>query len=136
MDEIKFKDVESMPEMNPNDCNALRNLGSAFGGHLLQQNLDIQYLIEHLQRCSVCELAKIIFTSKFSCLVFCNSTNKIDIGALNGLGTTNTKPPAPIIMMGQSETLLSSHIIFITLFSAGAHRFSAIYRPPQTVELY
>jgi hypothetical protein len=39
-------------------------------------------------------------------------------------------------MVGQSETLGSSHIIFITLFSAGAHRFSAIYRPLQTVQLY
>jgi hypothetical protein len=39
----------------------------------------------------------------------------------NRWGTTNSKPPGPIITMGQSETLNSSQIIFITLFSAGAN---------------
>jgi hypothetical protein len=34
-------------------------------------------------------------------------------------GTTNSKPPGPIIMMTQSETLSSSQILFITLFSTG-----------------
>ncbi len=33
--------------------------------------------------------------------------------------TTNSKPLGQIIMMGQSETMSSSLIIFITLFSAG-----------------
>jgi hypothetical protein len=33
--------------------------------------------------------------------------------------TTNSKPLGQIIMMGQSETMSSSLIIFITLFSTG-----------------
>jgi len=36
-------------------------------------------------------------------------------------------------MMGQSETLSSSQIKFITLFSAGAQCYWAIYQPPQLV---
>jgi len=34
------------------------------------------------------------------------------------VGTTNSKPPRPIIMIGQSKTGSSSHVIFITLFSS------------------
>jgi hypothetical protein len=136
MDEIKFEDVESMAEVNPDDCNALQKLGQCICRASSTAESDIQYPIDHLRRCSVCDPAKLFFTSKFSCLVFCNTTNKIEIGTSNRWGTTKTKPPPPIIMMVQSETLGSSHIKFITLFSAGAHRFSAIYRPPQTVQLY
>ncbi len=33
------------------------------------------------------------------------------------MGTTNRKPPGPIIMFGQSKTGRSSQIIFITLLS-------------------
>jgi hypothetical protein len=47
--------------------------------------------------------------------------HKTKRGTTNTRGTTNNKPPGPIIMMGQSETLSSSQIIFITLFSAGAN---------------
>jgi hypothetical protein len=50
-------------------------------------------------------------------------------------GITNNKPPEPITMMGQSGTLSSSQIIFITLFSAGAQWCSACYQPPQTLQL-
>jgi hypothetical protein len=40
----------------------------------------------------------------------------------NRWGTTNSKPPGPIIMTSQSKTLSSSQIIFIALFLfAGAH---------------
>jgi hypothetical protein len=35
------------------------------------------------------------------------------------MGTTNSKPPEPIITMCQSETHSSNLIIFSTLFSAG-----------------
>jgi hypothetical protein len=36
--------------------------------------------------------------------------------------TQKSKPPGPIIMMGgDSDTQKSSHIIFIIIFSAGAH---------------
>jgi len=39
-------------------------------------------------------------------------------------------------MMRQSETLSSTQIVFITLFSAGAQRCCAFYQPPKTVQLY
>ncbi len=80
---------------------------------------------EHLQRCSVCDLAKIFFTSKFSYVLFCNPTNKTETGTANRWGTTNSKPSGPIIMIGQSEMLSSSSIIFISLFSVGAHHIDA-----------
>jgi len=75
--------------------------------------------LEHLQRCSVCGPAKYIFTCKFSYLLFCNPTHKTETGTANRWETTNNKPPGPIIMMGQSETLISSQIITLLLFSAG-----------------
>jgi hypothetical protein len=34
---------------------------------------------------------------------FCNLTHKTGTGAVNWWEITNSKPPAPIIMMGQSE---------------------------------
>jgi hypothetical protein len=83
MDEIKFNDVESMAEMNPNDCNALQKLWQCIWRASSTAESDIQYLIEHLQWYSVCDPAKIFLTSKFSCLVFCNTTNKIEIGTSN-----------------------------------------------------
>jgi hypothetical protein len=36
------------------------------------------------------------------------------------MGTTNSKPPGPIIMINQSEVLNRSHVQFITLFFGGA----------------
>jgi len=53
-------------------------------------------------------LRKIFFTSKFSFVLFGNPTNKTETGVANRWGTTNNKPPGPIIMMSQSETLSSS----------------------------
>jgi hypothetical protein len=38
-------------------------------------------------------------------ILFCNPTHKTETGAANRWGTTNSKPPGRIIMMGQSETL-------------------------------
>jgi len=75
--------------------------------------------LEHLQRCEVCGPAKYIFTCKFSYLFFCNPTHKTETGTANRWETTNSKPPGQIIMMGQSETLSSSQIITLLLFSAG-----------------
>jgi hypothetical protein len=83
----------------------------------------------------MCDLAKMFFTSKFSHLVFSNPANKTETGTPNRWGTTNSKPLGPIIMMGQSETLSSSQITFITLFSAGAERCCAYYQLRQPVEL-
>jgi hypothetical protein len=42
-------------------------------------------------------LRKIFFTSKFSYVLFCNPTRKTEIGTTNTWGTTNSKPPRPII---------------------------------------
>ncbi len=36
------------------------------------------------------------------------------------MGTTNSKPPGPIITINQSEILSCSHVQFITLFFGGA----------------
>jgi hypothetical protein len=62
-------------------------------------------VLEHLQRCSVCDPVKIFVTSKFSYVLFCNPTNKTETGTANRWKTTTYKPPGPIIMMGESETL-------------------------------
>jgi hypothetical protein len=62
-------------------------------------------LLDHLQPwCSVCDPTKIFFTSKFSYLLsFFNPTHKTESGIANRCEITNSKPPGPIIMMGQSE---------------------------------
>jgi hypothetical protein len=70
--------------------------------------LFLEMMLEHLQWCSVCDPANIFFTSKFSYVLFCNPINKSETGTANRWGTTNNKPPGPIIMMGQSETLSTS----------------------------
>jgi hypothetical protein len=49
--------------------------------------------------------------------------------------TTNSEPPGPIIMIGQSETQSSSEVIFIALFCAGAQRCCNSYQPLQTLHL-
>ncbi len=59
--------------------------------------------------------SKIFLKSKFSCLLIFNPTHKTETGTANTWGTTNSKPPALISMIGQSEKLNSSQIIFITL---------------------
>ncbi len=132
MDEIKFNDVESMAEMNPNDCNALQKLWQCIWRASSTAESDIQYLIEHLQWYSVCDPAKIFLTSKFSCLVFCNTTNKIEIGTSNRCGNhlheslwwANQKYWAAVI-----SYLLHS-------FLEVHKRFSAIHQAPQNVQLY
>ncbi len=62
-------------------------------------------------------LQKYVFTYKFSYVLFCNPTHKTEIGTANRWGTTNSKPPGRIIMMGQirnSEQRLNH--IYYTLF--------------------
>jgi hypothetical protein len=68
---------------------------------------------------SICDPAKIFFRSKFSYSLFFNPTDESETGTANRWETTISKPPGPISMLGQSETLSNSQIIFITLFSAG-----------------
>jgi hypothetical protein len=82
---------------------------------------------KHLQQCSLCDLAKIFFASKFSYLLLFSPTPKLrqQIGG----GSTNSKPPGPIIVMGQSETLISSQIKLITLFSPSGQRWCAFHQP-------
>jgi len=43
------------------------------------------------------------------------------------VGTTNSKPPGQIIMIGQSKKWSSSQIIFITLFSSRCITFAAVF---------
>jgi hypothetical protein len=69
----------------------------------------IPALLEHLQRwCSACDPVKIFFTSKFSYALVCDPIHKTESETANWCGTTNSKPPGPIIMMGESETLSST----------------------------
>jgi hypothetical protein len=49
-------------------------------------------------------------------LFFGDPTNKTVTGTAYTLGTTNSKPPGPIIMIDQSEILSRSQVQFITLF--------------------
>jgi hypothetical protein len=65
--------------------------------------------------------------SKFSRFFFGNPTNKT--GTAYKWGTTNSKPPGPIIMMDQSEILNRSQVQFITLFLGGPQQYCAIYQP-------
>ncbi len=74
------------------------------------------FSLEHFQQCSVYDPAKIFFASKFSYVLFCNPTHKTETGTANRCRTTNSKPPRPINMMGQSETLSSSQIILLHSF--------------------
>jgi hypothetical protein len=89
--------------------------------------------LDHLQCCSVCDSAKLFFTSMFSYLLFCNP-HKTEIGTAYRCRTTNSKSPGPIIMMGQSETLINSEIIFITLFSACEEPCCTFYQPQQSLQ--
>jgi hypothetical protein len=82
----------------------------------LQHQIELSTVLEHLQRCSECDTAKIFLTSKFSYLPFSNPTHKNKTGTANSWETTNSKPPGPVIMIGQSQTGSGSQIIFITLF--------------------
>jgi hypothetical protein len=82
----------------------------------LHHQIELSTVLEHLQRCSVCDPAKIFLTSKFSYLPFFNHTHKNKTGTANSWETTNSKPPGTITMIGQSQTGSGSQIIFITLF--------------------
>jgi hypothetical protein len=48
--------------------------------------------------------------------LFANPTYKTETGTANTRGTSNSKPPGLIIMMGQSETLGTSQIILLHFF--------------------
>jgi hypothetical protein len=62
---------------------------------------------------------------------------KLKLGQQHKWGTTNSKPPGRIIMIGQSETLSSSHTTYIRLFSAaGSYHCCAFFNSHhKTVEI-
>ncbi len=85
------------------------------------------HALQHLKHCSQYDLAKIFFTSKFSCLFFSNPTNKTETGTRNRWGTTNSKPPGPIDYDGlfRNTDQQSDHIyytLFCTCMHTGAER--------------
>jgi hypothetical protein len=61
-------------------------------------------------------LQKYFSHPSFNYLLFCNSAHKTKIRTANRWETTNSKPPEPIIVIGQSKTWITSQIIFIALF--------------------
>jgi hypothetical protein len=79
------------------------------------------FLSQHLQQCSVCVLGEILFTSKFSYLLFCNSALKTE--TTTRCRTTNSKQLGPIIMITTDQQ--SNHMFFF----AGAKRWCAFYQP-------
>ncbi len=88
---------------------------------------------EHLHSSSAhyVTLPKYFSHPSFSYVLFCNP-HETEIGIANKWGTTNSEPPGPIIMMGESETLSSN---LITLFSEGVKSCCASYQPWEPVEL-
>jgi hypothetical protein len=62
----------------------------------------------HSCKCITCDVAKIFFTSKFSFILFYNPTYKTKTGTAYRWETTNSKPPGPIRVFGQSQTGSSS----------------------------
>jgi hypothetical protein len=59
---------------------------------------------------------------EFSCFFFFGSpTNKTETGTAYTWGTTNSKPPPPIIVIDQSEMPSRSQVQFITLSFWEAH---------------
>ncbi len=92
------------------------------------------YLESPLQ-CSLCDHAKMFLTSKFSDLLFRKLTYKTQRGDCKQVGTTNSKPPGSIIMIGQSKTGSRNQIMFITLFSSRcAEHCCAFYQPQQKTD--
>jgi hypothetical protein len=60
---------------------------------------------------------------------FGNPANKTETGTAYTWGTTNSKPPGPIIVINKSEILSRSQVQFITLFFlGGAQLCCAFYK--------
>jgi hypothetical protein len=71
------------------------------------------FWLKHFRQCSICDNTKIFFTSKFNYVLFCNPTNKTKIGTTNRWGTTNSKSPRPIFMLGQFFRNTNQHLYHI-----------------------
>jgi len=65
-------------------------------------------ICENPQWCSICDPTKIFLTSKFSYLLFSDHTRTNRTCTEQKWETTNSKPPRPNILIGQSETGTSS----------------------------
>jgi hypothetical protein len=83
--------------------------------HFLKLSTEIRlkmcnvYLYESIFSCAqYVILCKKLSHPSFSYVLFYNSTHKTETGTTNRWGTTNSKSPGQIIMMGQAETLSSS----------------------------
>jgi hypothetical protein len=74
---------------------------------------------------------KIFFTSKFCYVLFCNPTHKTQTGTANGWGTTNSKPPGPIIYAApmRNTELQLDHIYYTTFLGA---KHCALHQPRAT----
>ncbi len=98
---------------------------------------NVYHLYESISSCAqYATRCKKTFTSKFQLCYSC-TTPPIKLKLVcttNRWGTSNSKPPGQIIMMGQSETLSSNQIIFITLFPASVQRCCAVQKPRQCAQ--
>jgi len=73
--------------------------------------------------------------STFSSFIVGNPANKTETAYT--WGTTNSKPPGPIIVIDKSEILSRSQVQFITLFLlGGAQLRCALYQPPQAARIW
>jgi hypothetical protein len=109
-EEIK---VVSKPAIQMYDTRKIIEALSKPTARRTQQTL-LKQTNKHLQQCSVCDPAKM---SHIQVYFFPTPPIKLKVGLQTKWETTNSKPPGPIIMIGQSETGSNRHIKFIPLFS-------------------
>jgi hypothetical protein len=82
---------------------------------------------EHLQLCAQhVTLQKYFSHPNLVLYFFCNPTHKTETGTANRWETTSSKPPGPIIMINQSETVTRS--LFVV-----AVPFTSRQTPPHTL---
>ncbi len=78
--------------------------------------------------------------SKIKCLslafYFDNPTNNTETGTAYTGGTTNSKPPGPIIVIDQSEILSRSQMQCTTLFLGGAQLCCPFHEPRQAAQIW
>jgi hypothetical protein len=94
-------------------------------------------IVRDLQLCSGCDPPKILFTSKFSYVLFCNPTDQTETGTTKRWGTTNSKPPGPMNHydgpIRNTEQKLDH--IYYTLFCKCTARQGAQLRGAKTIFL-
>ncbi len=90
-----------------------------------------------IQRCSVCDPAKIIFTSKFSYLSFCKPPPiKLKLGWQTGMGDYSEQTTWTNHYGEPIKNIEQTSIIYITLSPAGAQQCCAYYyyEPQESVQ--